>query len=57
MKIVGEKNDTAPVINKHNIVIKTTYNGFKMMDDASFTDWEKIFVFPDNKKAIYFKVT
>ena len=28
MNIVGEKNDTPPIINKHNIVIETKWNGF-----------------------------
>ena len=46
MNIVGEENDTPPIINKHNIVIETKWNGFRMMDDASFTKWETIFIFP-----------
>ena len=54
MNIVGEENDTPPIINKHNIVIETKWNGFRMMDDASFTKWETIFIFPDNEKAEYF---
>ena len=54
IKIVGEVNDVAPVIDKRNIVVKTKYNGFRMMDDAAFTDWETMFIFPDNTKAEYF---
>ena len=54
IKILGESNDTSPVINKDNIVIETKYNGFLMMADSSFTDWVTMFVFPDSKKAEYF---
>ena len=55
MKIIGEQNDTAPIINRHNIVIKTKWNGMRMMDNASFTDWNKIFIFPDHIKAEFFQ--
>jgi len=54
MKIIGEANDVAPVIKSKNIVIKTKYNGLKMMDNASFTDWETMFIFPDSEKAVFF---
>ena len=53
-KIVGEANDTPPIIDKHNIVIETKYNGFRMMDDASWDEWVTMFVFPDSEKAEYF---
>jgi len=54
IKIIGEANDVSPVINKHNIVIKTKYNGFKMMANAVGNDWEMIFIFPDSIKAEFF---
>ena len=54
IKIIGEANDIAPIIKKENIVIKTKYNGFRMMDDSSFTEWITMFIFPDNEKAEYF---
>lgn len=54
MNIVGEDNDTPPIINKDNIVIETKYNGFRMMDDSSWNEWVTMFVFPDSEKAEYF---
>ena len=54
MKIVGEDNDTPPIIDKDNIVIETKYNGFRMMDDSSWNEWVTMFVFPDSEKAEYF---
>ncbi len=53
-KIVGEANDTPPIIDKDNIVIETKYNGFRMMDDSSWNEWVTMFVFPDSEKAEYF---
>ena len=55
MNIIGEENDTTPIINSHNIVIQTRYNGFVMMSDANFFHWETMFIFPDSEKAVYFK--
>ena len=54
VEIVGEANDITPIIKKDNIVILTEFNGLLMMDNASFTDWDKIFIFPDSEKAEYF---
>lgn len=53
-EIVGEINDTPPIINRHNIVVETKWDGFKMMDDSSFTEWVSMFIFPDSDKAEYF---
>ena len=53
-EIVGEINDTPPVINEKNIVIKTKYNGYRMMADSSFNEWVTMFIFPDSDKAEYF---
>lgn len=54
IEIVGEINDTPPVINEENIVIKTKYNGYRMMADSSFNEWVTMFIFPDSDKAEYF---
>ena len=54
MKIIGEANDVAPVIKKENIVIKTKHNGVLMMSNSVFSEWDKVFIFPDSEKAEYF---
>jgi hypothetical protein len=54
VKFVKEANAVTPVINSDNIAVLTIDNGMKMMLEASWDDWDTIFIFPDNEKAEYF---
>jgi hypothetical protein len=54
IELFGESNDKPCTPTKTNMVVKTRYNGFKLVDHATFDDWEFGIVFPDNEKADYF---
>ena len=54
IKWIGESTDTPPKPTKHNTVIKTKHNGWKLMDNATWDDWNMAIIFPDNVKAEYF---
>ena len=54
VKLIGEVNDIKPKVIASNIVVKTMWNGMKMMNAATWCKWERLFIFPDNEKAEYF---
>lgn len=54
IKLIGEETDTPCHPTRDNMVIKTKYNGYRLVDNAVGYDWEIGFVFPDREKAEYF---
>ena len=54
IELTGECNDLPCNPTRENTVVKTKYNGFKLVNLASWDDWIIGIVFPDNEKAQFF---
>jgi hypothetical protein len=54
IKLIGESYDLPCNPTKHNTVIQTKFNGFKLASDSIWEDWKMGIVFPDNEKAQFF---
>ena len=52
--LIGEETDLPCNPTRVNTVIKTSFNGFKLANDATWDDWKMGIVFPDSDKAQFF---
>ena len=57
IKLTGESSDLACNPTRSNMVVKTSFGGFKLAEEASWDNWKMGIVFPNEEKAQYFLKT